>query len=482
MMQVVKVLKRLAWASALGQLSEMETNPLDKLPFKNTSQNMNNKMVSMHKDGLGIGDQYISLEALELLVELLLRHRNLRNSFFMSSDTKTFIVGMLLYPSDELLRYRAAMLFLKLGTFQCHSRDKQRSLRQNILHALIEAKDEASTYQTNCLHFWELLGQLFYRIEDPEEYGLAQKQLKDELLWLDTAPAAVDEEDKLMEGHLLLTRVLVETLDYRNVGSSKGPHGRSLVRKLVSIFLFPESTYLWHEEATNGKNIPSGVHFGILGTSGENDRVLQSKCGTRGSREKAFQLLICLATHCMDSLLELVELLTKIHFTDELVDWDQPLSYGQKTVGGYVGLKNGGATCYMNSVFQQLFMQPEVRKTVLGCIECADAEKKNSVFFQIQAMFGALLGSSLDHYTPQGFWGAFRDYDGMPVNIREHQDAFEFFNRLYDAIDETLKTYHPTETLAKIFGGIFAQQVICRGCPHKSEKEEAFAAISVDVK
>ncbi|KAH9300739.1 hypothetical protein KI387_012322 [Taxus chinensis] len=482
MAQVVRVLKWLSWTSALGKFSEMEANPINNFHSKNIPQSANNKIVGMCKDELDLDNRYVAVEALELLVELLLRDENLRSSFFITPDTKTFIVGMLLYPSDEYLRYRAATLLLKLGTFQCLSGDKKRPLRRNILDALIEAKDEASNHKKSCLHFWELLGQLFYGIEDPEEHNLAHKQLKDELLWLETAPAAVDEEDKLMEGHLILSRVLVEILDCRLIGSSKGPYGRSLVHKLVSNFLFPESTFLWHDEATNGNNRPTGVHFGILGTSGDNDRVLQSKCGTRGSRDKAFELLICLATHCTETLKELVELLIKIHFTDELVDWEQPSSYGQKTVGGYVGLKNGGATCYMNSVFQQLFMQPEVRKTVLGCIECADAEKKSSVLFQIQAMFGALLGSSLDHYTPQGFWGAFRNPDGMPINIREHQDAFEFFSRLYDAIDETLKTYHPEATLAKIFGGIFAQQIICRGCPHKSEKEEAFAAISVDVK
>ena len=33
---------------------------------------------------------------------------------------------------------------------------------------------------------------------------------------------------------------------------------------------------------------------------------------------------------------------------------------------GYVGLKNGGATCYMNSVLQQLFMTPGVAENMLG--------------------------------------------------------------------------------------------------------------------
>ena len=37
--------------------------------------------------------------------------------------------------------------------------------------------------------------------------------------------------------------------------------------------------------------------------------------------------------------------------------------------GQYAGLKNGGATCYMNAVFQQLFMQPGIRAGILGSAE-----------------------------------------------------------------------------------------------------------------
>lgn len=43
--------------------------------------------------------------------------------------------------------------------------------------------------------------------------------------------------------------------------------------------------------------------------------------------------------------------------------------------GQYAGLRNGGATCYMNAVFQQLFMQPGIRARILGSAEVSDASK-----------------------------------------------------------------------------------------------------------
>lgn len=50
-----------------------------------------------------------------------------------------------------------------------------------------------------------------------------------------------------------------------------------------------------------------------------------------------------------------------------------------------MGLKNAGATCYMNAVFQQLFMQPSIRALVLGAREVPPAEREASVFHQLQA-------------------------------------------------------------------------------------------------
>ena len=56
---------------------------------------------------------------------------------------------------------------------------------------------------------------------------------------------------------------------------------------------------------------------------------------------------------------------------------------------------------------------------------------------------------------------------GEPVNLREQHDAFEFFNCLVDAVDEGLKTHEEKPVIARILGGTFADQKICKGCPHR---------------
>ena len=73
-----------------------------------------------------------------------------------------------------------------------------------------------------------------------------------------------------------------------------------------------------------------------------------------------------------------------------------------RSSAGFVGLKNGGATCYMNSVLQQLFMTPGLVEAVLSVEDTT--EEDDTVLFQLQTVLGHLLESKLQYYVPEKFW------------------------------------------------------------------------------
>lgn len=67
---------------------------------------------------------------------------------------------------------------------------------------------------------------------------------------------------------------------------------------------------------------------------------------------------------------ELIETISEI---EPLQEWEYLPPVGPRAKGGFSGLKNAGATCYMNSVLQQLFMVPSIRLGILGAAgACTD--------------------------------------------------------------------------------------------------------------
>lgn len=67
-----------------------------------------------------------------------------------------------------------------------------------------------------------------------------------------------------------------------------------------------------------------------------------------------------------------------------------------------------------------------------------------SVFYQLQQVFGQLLESKLQYFEPEKFWKVFKLW-GQVVNIREQQDAFDFFTALMDQADEYTKVKKKSE-------------------------------------
>lgn len=168
--------------------------------------------------------------------------------------------------------------------------------------------------------------------------------------------------------------------------------------------------------------------------------------------------------------------------THKDIDWSISLMDSEKSSTGFVGLKNLGCICYMNSLFQQLFMVKSFRNDVLAVPDKPGEDKDESMLYQLQVLFAGLLKSEKQYVSPKGFCHAFKDWDGNPTNVLEQMDVEEFFGMLMDRIETSVKSSPQQNTIKHHFGGKFASEMICKGCPHKYERAEDFLSLSISVK
>ncbi|TRY60346.1 hypothetical protein DNTS_013678, partial [Danionella cerebrum] len=110
-------------------------------------------------------------------------------------------------------------------------------------------------------------------------------------------------------------------------------------------------------------------------------------------------------------------------------------------------------------------------------IEDDSENPEESVFCQVQSLFGHLMESKLQYYVPENFWKMWN----KELYVREQQDAYEFFTSLVDQLDEHLKKIGREQIFKNTFQGIFSDQKICKDCPHRYEREETFMALNLGV-
>uniref|UniRef100_A0A8C6PJW9 Ubiquitin carboxyl-terminal hydrolase 24 n=1 Tax=Nothobranchius furzeri TaxID=105023 RepID=A0A8C6PJW9_NOTFU len=440
--------------------------------------------ICVRQQSVSIKDAIIAREALSLLVTCLQLRCQQLSSFYTLLSVNDFIIDILLgSPSSEIRHVACDQLYTLSQSDTSAFPEVQKPnlfLLSVILTAQLPLWSPTSVMRgvnqrllSQCTEYFDLRCQLLDDLTTSEMEALkvsAATMLEDEISWLDnfepswSSEMETSEADNiLLAGHLRLIKTLLSLC-----GNEKEHLGPSVIQQLLDDFLFRASRIIIN--SSNPTPSPAPSHD------------FHPKCSTASSRLAAYEVLVMLADSSLSNLrLITKELLSMHHQSDPSLskEFDYLPPVESRSVSGFVGLKNGGATCYMNAVFQQLYMQPGLPEAFLAIEDDTD-QPEESVFYQVQSLFGHLMESKLQYYVPENFWKIFKMWN-KELYVREQQDAYEFFTSLVDQLDEHLKKMGREQIFKNTFQGIFSDQKICKDCPHRYEREETFMALNLGV-
>ena len=207
-------------------------------------------------------------------------------------------------------------------------------------------------------------------------------------------------------------------------------------------------------------------------------------CKSLRSRKVGYEFILSLLSYNPQELSEFLKYVDKtFHKTtiwrnSKYRNWNLSINIIEKSRLGFVGLENPGCICYMNSLFQQLYLIRTFSNTLLQI----SSDSIDSILYQLKSIFSQLKYSDSPYISPRRFCKNFKDFDGKPVNIFEQMDADEFFGRLMERMEEDLKTAGENLLIKNHFGGTQAVEMISQQCEHRNERLELMMSVPLDIK
>uniref|UniRef100_A0A1I8I8U7 USP domain-containing protein n=1 Tax=Macrostomum lignano TaxID=282301 RepID=A0A1I8I8U7_9PLAT len=202
------------------------------------------------------------------------------------------------------------------------------------------------------------------------------------------------------------------------------------------------------------------------------------KCKSTAARSNAIDLLVELAKGGNgENYLALVDWLQLQH-TQHCHDpygWDYWPQDEGRAACGYVGITNLGATCYMATCLQHLFMIPQAREALL---QACNPVKHAEILAELKKLFAFLQESQRRALNPRGFCRVY-SMNRQSLNTGEQKDMTEFFNDLIAKLEEMtpeLKT-----AVKDLFCGVLTNSVVSQDCPHVRHTLEEFYCVRCEV-
>ncbi|KAI4308350.1 hypothetical protein L6164_031433 [Bauhinia variegata] len=153
-------------------------------------------------------------------------------------------------------------------------------------------------------------------------------------------------------------------------------------------------------------------------------------------------------------------------------------TYDSKKETGYVGLKNQGATCYMNSLLQTLYHIPYFRKAVYHMPTTENDMPSGSIPLALQSLFYKLQYSDTSVATKE----LTKSFGWDTYDSFMQHDVQELNRVLCEKLEDKMKGTVVEGTIQKLFEGHHMNYIECINVDYKSTRKESFYDLQLDVK
>ncbi|PNS16491.1 hypothetical protein CAC42_225 [Sphaceloma murrayae] len=157
--------------------------------------------------------------------------------------------------------------------------------------------------------------------------------------------------------------------------------------------------------------------------------------------------------------------------------WHNFNNYDSKKETGMVGLRNQGATCYLNSLLQSLYFTNAFRRAVYQIPTEGEQDPRNSSAWALQRLFYRLQTDPLAVGTAE----LTQSFGWESRQIFEQQDVQELSRILMEKMEEKMKGTEAENALAQMFVGKMKTYLKCINVDYESSRIEDFWDLQLNV-